>query len=248
MNIDLNPAKNWFANNRSVVASAIQYANLANTAAYLTSALSEETYATILLSGMVGSTLFELIDASVCYAAKDVPSISERDAEQKAKLRVEALKAEAAFREHEDLDHFLRWQFGFPVRENLQSMSKWEIAKGCASFLANSTAPFYVRIQEGVHFRACEWSFIIPFFSVTIVKEALKNFVATEEISQDVETLNRWLSTMQEPPEDPGHPVYKEIEEQFASTLNRATAYNPQTGVHFAEAFQTLAQAHNKSG
>lgn len=228
----LDTAKSLFAHNRSSVATAINAFNVVNTAAYLTSAISEETYTIVLLSGMLGSMAYNLVDASVCYAAKGVSSITDRDAEKIAELNIGAIKAKIAFETNPCLKT-LSGVVGLPDPEKLTD--RWEVAS-----LTGKAFSHLAKIKQNTFlWGAFRWSYLIPFIFEQVVEGTLREMGKAEEAGQDAETLNRWLAVLKAlPPDETDHPIHKELESKFGPTLNRLIALNPQMGIEYAMAFQ----------
>ncbi len=232
----LDIAKSWFASNRSTVSTAINAFNVVNTAAYLTSAISDETYTVVLLSGMLGSMAYNLIDASVSYAGKGVSSITDQDAKRIAEQNVGAIKAKIAFETNPCLETFLGIA-GFPAVDKLPD--HWEVAS-----FAGKVLPHLAKMKQNtILWRTFRWNFLIPFIFEQVIEGTMREMGKADEAGRDAETLDRWLAVLKAlPPEETDHPIYKELEAKFGPTLTHLTALNPQMGLQYATAFHELTE------
>lgn len=248
MNINLlNSAKSCFADNRSAALQGMQYLNMAGTAAYLTSAISDETYSIVLLFGIAGGFAFNLIDCIVSSAAdQNIPSMSEAEAKEKAEMYLRAAKAEAAFHENPSLRLFLEMQFDFPSSETLQSMGTWEQIKEYASLLKT---PFSVYLggQQACFMWNTYGNFWYPLVFSQILAGCFEAKRMIDEFPRDVDRLDQWMKTLKElSPDELEHPVYQELQEHFAPTLNRVIARRPELGFELAAQFQsTVVRSKN---
>ncbi len=240
MNVQtLNSAKSCFADNRCMIGQGLQAVQMANTAAYLTSAISEETYSVVLLSSIATTVAFEWIDATVCTAAQSVPSISNREAKEKAEQIIQAAKAEAAFRENEDLKLYLEERYGLPKIEKFQEMGRWEQIKEAASFLSKPplfALKCYLRSRQMRYIWNTYGNLWLYLLGEKVVESCLRVYGQINEIEQDRVTLNRWLTTLKTlSPDDKDHPIHQELEKDLEATLNRVTASNLEMGLEFAK-------------
>lgn len=230
----LNTAKSCFASIRPTANTVINCFNAGIVAGYLTSAISEETYTAVLLSGMLGSMAYNLADASISYAAKGVSSITDGDAAKLAAQNIEAIKANIAFQSNPCLETGFALA-GLPDKEKITN--PWE----AASLAGKVVAQLAKMSQARFLYNAFGRYYLLLYIFEQVLEGTIREIGKAEEVNRDAETMNRWLAVLKAmPPEETDHPLQKELEAKFGSTLNRMLALNPQIGIQYATAFQEL--------